>query len=57
MPPYLINPVDALGKFATVTYTLGCSMIGNDTSGFAAAAADASKADAAVLVVGLDPSV
>ena len=59
VPPYLINPVEALGKFATtkVSYSLGCAMNSNDTSGFAAAAAEASTADAAVVVVGLDPSV
>ena len=38
-------------------YSEGCSILKNDTSGFAAAAADASNADAAILVMGLDPSV
>lgn len=39
VPPYLINPVEALGKYATtVTYSLGCPMSKNETSGFAAAA-------------------
>lgn len=57
VPPYLINPVEAIKDYATVQYSEGCSMTKNDTSGFAAAAADASNADAAVLVLGLDPSV
>jgi beta-D-xylosidase 4 len=57
VPPYLINPVEALKDYATVHYSEGCSIQANDTSGFAAAAADASNADAAVLVLGLDPSV
>ena len=38
-------------------YSEGCSILKNDTSGFAAAAADATNADAAILVMGLDPSV
>eukprot|EP01051_Picozoa_sp_SAG22_P011693 SAG22_NODE_1148_length_5359_cov_2.946958_7_plen_297_part_00 len=57
VPPYLINPVMALGKYAAVSYAEGCAMTGNDTSGFAAAASGAKAADGAVLVLGLDPSV
>jgi beta-glucosidase len=58
VPPYLINPVEALKDYAaTVHYTEGCGILKNDTGGLADAAADASKSDAAVLVLGLDPSV
>ena len=58
VPPYLINPVEALKDYAaTVHYTEGCGILKNDTGGLADAAADASKSDAAVMVLGLDPSV
>jgi hypothetical protein len=41
VPPFLVNPVQALGRYAAVTYAEGCQMSGNDTEGFAGAAAAA----------------
>lgn len=52
--PYLISPKEALEKMATVNYVSGCDMAGSDTSGFAAAEDAAAKADATVLVMGLN---
>jgi len=41
--------------FNIVGYALGCQLIGTDTSGFAAAIALASKAEVALVFVGLHP--
>ena len=57
VPPFLITPVQGIGNYSTVKYNQGCAIGGNDTKGFAAAAAAAKAADATVLVLGLDPSV
>ncbi len=33
--PFLISPVQGLGLYANVNYSLGCAVVCNDTSGFA----------------------
>ena len=56
----LTSPYDALVAANTggsVTYTLGCPINKNDTSGFAAALAAAAAADVVVLALGIDGSV
>lgn len=52
--PFLISVAMGLNEYANVTYAPGCSIAGNDSSGFASATAAAAAADVAVLVVGLD---
>jgi len=53
-PPYLISPVEGIGKFAQVTYVEGCQIALTNASDFPAACSAASLADAVVMVMGLD---
>eukprot|EP01088_Endostelium_zonatum_P017320 TRINITY_DN5050_c0_g1_i2.p1 TRINITY_DN5050_c0_g1~~TRINITY_DN5050_c0_g1_i2.p1 ORF type:complete len:434 (-),score=89.62 TRINITY_DN5050_c0_g1_i2:47-1348(-) len=55
--PYLISPVAGISRYATVRYAKGCEIDSGDTSGFAAACAEAKSSDATVLVVGIDQSI
>jgi len=54
--PFLISPVQGLGKYANTVYQQGCNVACGSTSGFAAATAAAKAADAVVLVIGIDQS-
>jgi beta-glucosidase len=51
-PVTVVDGIKAAAPGATVSYTAGCAVNDQDTSGFAAAAAAAKAADVAVLVVG-----
>jgi beta-D-xylosidase 4 len=54
-PP--LAAVTSLNAPATVTYSQGCAISGNDTSGFAAAIATAKAADAVLLFLGIDQTL
>ena len=52
--PYLISPMQGVQSYTSASFTFGCGIASNDTSGFAAATAAAAAADAVVMVMGLD---
>ena len=52
--PYLISPLMGVQSYTTASYTQGCTIAANDTSGFAAAIAAAEAADQVIMVMGLD---
>ena len=57
-PPYIITALEGVQqKGVKYIYSMGCQVLGNDTSGFNAALAAAKKADIAILFVGLNQSV
>lgn len=56
--PYIVSPIDGLSKFATVTAVEGTGISGpTRSSTIADAAAAASKADATVILIGLDGTI
>jgi hypothetical protein len=56
--PFLISPVQGIQSYVkSVTYTAGCAIDSQDTSGFAAAEAAAKAADAVVMIMGIDQTI
>eukprot|EP01095_Lingulamoeba_sp_RSL-Kostka_P009401 TRINITY_DN3243_c0_g2_i1.p1 TRINITY_DN3243_c0_g2~~TRINITY_DN3243_c0_g2_i1.p1 ORF type:complete len:488 (+),score=165.70 TRINITY_DN3243_c0_g2_i1:127-1590(+) len=56
-PKFVISPLQGFLKYTQVQYTEGCSIQGNDTSGFDYAINIAKNSDAVVFVAGIDQSV
>lgn len=55
--PFLVSPLQGLAAYAaSVIHARGCDVASNNTSGFADAQRAAARADATVLVLGLDQS-
>jgi hypothetical protein len=59
MAPFTVTHLDGIKKAfsGNVTFAQGCTVSGNDTSGFAEAFKVASTADVTVLVIGIDQSI
>jgi len=53
----IITPQQAINKFAQVNYAQGCTVTGNDTSGFAAACTAAKGGSATIIIAGLTNDV